>query len=59
MTLSSPAPKLPELSLFRVEFIGGASVVTKAKNSIKAEQSARRLQPGIVAKVRILKGTRP
>ncbi|GLR55159.1 hypothetical protein KYK30_31905 [Shinella yambaruensis] len=53
-----PAPARKTEPLFRVEFIGGLSVVTKAPNSLKAEQKARRRHPGIVSKVRILTGAR-
>lgn len=58
MTLSSQIPNPPKWPLFRVDFIGGLSVVTSAPNSIKAEQKACRKHPGIVQKVRILKGKR-
>ena len=53
-----PAPAKKNDPLFRVEFIGGLVVIAKAPNSLKAEQQARRDHPGIVARVRILKGTR-
>lgn len=54
-----PTPAKKPEGLFRVEFIGGLVVTTKAPNSIKAEQKACRKHPGIVARVRIVKGPRP
>lgn len=57
MTLSTQkTPKSSNWPLFRVDFFGGFSVTGKAPNSIKAEQMACRKHPGIVQKVRILKG---
>ncbi|SCB53019.1 hypothetical protein [Rhizobium lusitanum] len=45
-------------ALFRVHFHDGATVTTTAGNSLHAEQKARRLRPGLVESIRIVRGKR-
>lgn len=42
-------------SIYRVDFLGGATVILKAGNPLKAEQAAIRLHAGVVRKVIFLK----
>jgi len=53
--IAKPASKL---ALFRVRFLDGATVTTTAGTSLHAEQKARRLRPGVVESIRIVRGKR-
>ncbi|NTG26147.1 hypothetical protein G6L08_03230 [Agrobacterium rhizogenes] len=56
--MQQPTTTITKHRLFRVRFRDGATVTTAAANSLQAEQNARRLRPGFVETVRLVKGNR-